>query len=399
MNRLEFNEVMKAVGINNPLSTTNGRYGTSEQVHYCQNIAIHFGGSYYAVIKGKVPLEVANIIYEKYPNNPYEIRVDGGCSDWQPSEHATDDKYERNIQEYIELHLGADEYLEKCRNARRNFLRRTNENKYVDTYHIDTKEGLVILLTEMKDYFARKQGIRETEVQRFDELMATINAEILKKVKPSISAYEWMQADEENNEIFSQTVSSGTKTSFGKEFRKAIDEFDKVVNPFINEDIELDEIGNYLQKVNISANTYDSVDGKRRKGSCQVHITDLETKNKVSYYRSPNGFSYQLQYTLEENQYLTVLHYYSTTGNDENDKGEVIAIDYFGDNVPQKIDIRYNLTKGVAGETYGEKTPITPEQKEFVYDELLKAIGMASSITIDNMKKKGYSKQLTPNNK
>lgn len=395
MNRLEFNEVMKAVGINNPLSTTNGSNGTSEQVHYWQNIAIYFGGSYYAVIKGKVPLEVANIIYEKYPNNPYKIRVDGGCSDWIPIKHATDEKLEQDIRKYIDQNLSENEY----KTARRNYLRRTNKNKYVPTYHIDTKEGLVILLTEMKDYFARKKRIRETEVQRFDELMVTINAEILKKVKPSISAYEWMQADEENNEIFSQTVSSGTKTSFGKEFRKAIDEFDKVVNPFINEDIELDEIGNYLQKVNISANTYDSVDLKTRKDCCEVVITDLETQNKVLYRRNPDGFLYQLQYTFEKNRYLVVSHYYSTAGSDENDKGEVITIDYYGDNVPQEIDIRYNLTKGVAGKTYGERTPITLEQKEFVYDELLKAIGMASSITIDNMKKKGYSKQLIPNNK
>ena len=32
MNRLEFNEVLKAVGINNPLVNTTGRYGTSEEI-------------------------------------------------------------------------------------------------------------------------------------------------------------------------------------------------------------------------------------------------------------------------------------------------------------------------------------------------------------------------------
>lgn len=37
---------------------------------------------------------------------------------------------------------------------------------------------------------------------------------------------------------------------------------------------------------------------------------------------------------------------------------------------------------------------ITPEQMTFVYDELLKAIELASTITIDNMAKKGYSKKL-----
>ena len=71
MNRLEFNEVLKTLGINNPLISTTGRYGESEQVHFWQNIAIYFEGSYYTVVRGKVPLEVANIIYQKYPNNPY----------------------------------------------------------------------------------------------------------------------------------------------------------------------------------------------------------------------------------------------------------------------------------------------------------------------------------------
>jgi len=102
MNRLEFNEVIKAFGIGKPLSTTTGRYGSIENVHYWGGLAIYFGGSYYTVVNGRIPLEVANIIYGKYPNNPYNIRVDGGSSDWNPVSRAVDDKYEKEIQEYID---------------------------------------------------------------------------------------------------------------------------------------------------------------------------------------------------------------------------------------------------------------------------------------------------------
>lgn len=396
MNRLEFNEVMKNVGINNPLTTTTGIYNSSEEVHYWQNIAIYFGGSYFTVVKGKIPLEVANIIYEKYPNNPYEIRVDGGCSDWNPNERCIDDKYKKDIQEYVEQNLNDEEYLEKCKKARKNLSRRVNENKYIGTYNIDTKEGLVILLLEMKDYFARKQGLVETEVKRFDELMATINSRILKKVNPYISTYEWMKSDSKNSEIFLRTVENDRKTSFGKQFRNAIDKFDKVVNPYINEKIDLDEMINYLSKVNISSDVYNFENGMQRENCCQIHITDIASKNKVSYYRRPDGFSYQLMYTLGNQQYLSVLHYYSTRV-EQDDIGEVIYINYFGDNIPQEIDVRYNITHGVVGKTYGEKSSITLEQKEWIYDELLKAINLASTITIDNMKKRGYSKQLTQN--
>lgn len=357
MNRLEFNEVMKAVEIYNPLTTT-GRYASSEQVHFWQDVAINFSGSYYAVVHGKIPLEVANIIYEKYPTNPYKIRVSGGCSDLDPK---------------------------KC----------TRDDQYLDTYHIDTKEGLIIFLTEMKDYFARKNNLPETEVQRYDELMSTINTEILKKVNPTISAYEWMKSDEKNGKTFFDTIVRGTQTSFGKMFRKAIDEFDKAINPYENSDVELDDIKNYIKKVRITATNYNSMTEMERKNCCTIHIEDINSKNKVSYCRYPDGFMYHLECTLEENQYFSVSHSFSTNGERENDKGEEIYINYYGDNVKEEIDLRYNITHNVAGATYKEKTPITPEQKEFIYDELLKATSLAASITLSNMKKQKNVKILT----
>lgn len=399
MNRLEFNEILKTLGINNHLINTTGRYGSSEAVHFWNNIAIYFGGSYYTVIRGKVPLEVANIIYEKYPNNPHEIRIDGGCSDYIPIEHATDDQYKKEIQEHIEQHLGADEYLARCKKSRRNMLRRNNENKYIETYHIDSKEGLIILLTELKDYYARKQGLRETEVQRYDEIISTISAEILKKVNPSITTYDWMGADEQYGENFLNTIARDKQTPFGHAFREIVDQFDRTINPYINEDIELDSINNYLQKINISANTYNEEDGEYRKNCCRMTIKAKDGESEVRYYRSPNGFSYQLRYVLGPKEYLTVLHYFDNKGDKESDKGEHIYINYFGENSKQEIDLRYNITQGLSGETYKDKTPITPEQMTFVYDELVKAIELASTITIDNMQKKGYSKKLVSDKK
>lgn len=394
MNRLEFNEVLKTLGINNHLVNTIGRYGTSEKVHFWKDIAIHFSGSYYAVINGKIPLEVANIIYEKYPNNPYEIRVSGGCSDYIPIKHAIDDQYKKEIQEHIEAHIDTNEFLARCKKSRTNMLRRKNDNKYIETYHIDSKEGLVILLTELNDYYARKQGLRETEVQRFDEVISIISTEILKKVSPGITTYDWMAKDEQYGECFLNTIERDKQTIFGHAFREIVDQFDRTINPYINEDIELDSIDNYLQKVNISANAYDKEDGKYRKNCCTMIIKSKDEKGEVRYYRSPNGFSYQLMYVLGTKEYLTVLHYFSIEGNKETDKGEHIYINYFGDNSKQEIDLRYNITQGLSGETYKENRPITPKQKTFVYDELVKAIEFASTITLDNMKKRDIQKKL-----
>ena len=147
MNRLEFNIVMETVGIDNPLSTPEGSNGTREDVHYWNDLAIWYGGRNYTIVHGKIPLEVANIIYEKYPENPYGIRIEGGCVDRNPSDWST--------------------------------------GGYLKAYHIDSKEGLLIFLTEMKDYFLRKNNLPETEVKRYDELIAKVSSEILKKVNPS----------------------------------------------------------------------------------------------------------------------------------------------------------------------------------------------------------------------
>ncbi len=397
MNRLEFNEVMKAVDINNPLSTTTGRYGSTEEVHYWGNLAIWFGGSYYTVVNGKIPYEVAKIIYEKYPGNPYEIRVDGGCVDWVPINYAVDEKYEKEIKELVDNYGFSKEYLTKCAYAYRNLKRRKDDSKYIKTYHIDSKEGLLIFLTEMKDYFARKKGLPETEVSKYDELISMVNREVLKKVNPSISAYDWMQDDVENKETYNLALERDSKTQIGQMFRQALDSFDKAVNPFLDENADLDDIHIYSSKVRIKANTSNESYGKYRQNCCSMEIQDLNTGSTTNYYRWSDGFSFQMFYVLGEGEYLQILHYFTTSGNFESDKGEVIAINYFGKNVKEEIDLRFNLTNGKAGKTYEDKTPATQEQLSFVYNELLKAINYATSITIDNMRKEKV-KQLPSEN-
>ena len=66
MNHIEYKEVLKTVGINNPLSRTIGGDGSMVDVHYWNELAIWFEGKY-AIINGKIPIDVANTIYEKYP--------------------------------------------------------------------------------------------------------------------------------------------------------------------------------------------------------------------------------------------------------------------------------------------------------------------------------------------
>lgn len=394
MNRFEFEKVMDAVGLYNR-HTEVGRLCDDEEVCYWNNLKIWFGNRYFTQVGGCIPLEVANAIYTKYPDNQYGIRVEGGCVDWNPNEWATDWIFEKEVQNYLLENLSGKDYEKKCQNARRNLMRRKIDNKYISSYHIDTKEGLLTFILEMKDYYLRKSNMPETEVKKYDSIMAKVTTNILKAINPTISAYNWMQGAEEQKDIYNATIEESNKTELGKLFREVISKFDQTVNPYENQDIELDKPSNYLRNVKIGADSFRITNGKKRNESCQLTITDLNTGNSTAYYREPSSFSYQLMYTLDDEHYLNVLHYYSEKDDNGLGKGEIIAIDYFGKNAKEKIDLRLNLTTGKAGPTYGPKGNATKEQIAFVYDELLKAIEYASSITIENMKKNQNTKKLS----
>ena len=381
MNRLEFNEVLKEFDIYNSLIDTTGGYNSNEESHFWDNTSIYFSDSYYAIVKGKIPFEVDKIISEKYQKEQCGIRSVGSnnsCNQVQFSDTNS---------------LGIPE------ESKNDASKKEGKNTYIETYHIDSKEGLIILLTELKDYYARKLGLPETEVQRYNEILSTINARILMKINPTITTYDWMGEDEQYCEKFLDTIVRDHNTPFEHEFREIIDQFDKTINPYINEDIELDSIENYSQKLDISASSYNSLDGMYRENCCTMVIKAKDGTGKVRYYRKPHGFAYHLMYTFGPQEYLDVLHYFTTIGDKETDIGEHIYISYSGENSKQKIDLRYNITKGLSGETYKDKTPITTEQKVFVYNELVKATNLASRITIDNMQKKGIQKKLVSNQK
>ena len=396
MNRLEYNTVLKTFRLEDSDFREQEIDGVIEKVARYKKLSINFDEKGYAVVNGKIPLEVANIIYNKYKDNEYGIRVNGGANDVSPYDWAVDDKYVAktlyNENERI------SEYVKRCATENKKFERRVDKNKYINTYHIDTKEGLVIFLSELNDYYSRLNNEQEKFVSSEQIILAHINTTLLKQAKLNITTYQWMAQDEKNRDIFFSKIKEGTKTSFGRSFRLAIDTFDATINPFINENVELDDINNFKEKVNMTFYTYNKLNDKIRNNCAEAHIVDLNTGNVASYFRTMEGFSYKLMYKLAEGKNFTLIHYFSSDSFNEKENGEVIAVNYRGDNVNEKIDIRYNITKGLAGTTYGEKTQVTPEQKEYIYDQIIKAINLAETITIDNMKKDERVIKLTPNN-
>lgn len=346
MNCIEFNETMKYMNVYNPLSTVMNNEGKTEVAHHWSGLTINFSGTYYAVVKGKIPFEVAEIIYEKYPDNKYGIRVNGNNEKTKPNDWAmTDD----------------------------------NDNKYIKTYHIDTKEGLLIFLTEMMDYQARKLNVKELTVQKYDEILARISINILETANPVISAKEWMQNE----------AAQIKENSVVDEFRKKILEFDEMVNPFINKKNKFSDLD--YTKVGISA--YRGTKNERPNCGYLV-ITDLNNnKNRTFNYREPDSFSFKVSYISDDNKLVTVNHY-AKKDNCKTDIGEFIHINYFDEEKNENIiDLQLDISSLMIDPTYKEKSQVTIKQIDFVYNELLKGIAHASSITIDNMTKKNVKEK------
>ena len=172
MVREEFNEVIKSFNITNSLSYTFDK-GKMEKVYYWNELVIWYGNGY-AVVKGKIPLVLATSVWEKYPNGLYQIRVNGGAYDDKPKEFAVDEQYEREVNDLCEKYAKTDakKYIEECKNALEKMKKRSNSNKYINCYHIDTKDGFNIFLEEYCEYLISKK--EEEKEKIINEVVKTL---------------------------------------------------------------------------------------------------------------------------------------------------------------------------------------------------------------------------------
>lgn len=384
--RIEFNEIMDVVGVYNPLVRTIGKF-VYEDVYIWHDMAIWFHGGY-AIVHGRIPLEVANTIYQKYPGNPYHIRVDGDLNDRNPNDCAIDDKFEEERRKIVaQQDLSAAEFKTKIDKAFDELDGRNVDDKYITCYHIDTKEGLLIFLTEIKDYYLRKKNLPETEVARYDQLLAESMHEVLRRTNPGVSAYDWMQGDEENREKYNSACQIQKRVNPCSLFGAYVRAFDRAVNPFIDECVRFDEISNSFGKVYISVHSTDFARGEYREGCCRMKIVDLATNNFVEYEREPHGFLFKSVY-FDNGARLSVTHFFDSQRHEE-----FIVVDSHDGKIKVLESMYSGESKNISVD--GVSSDEVKDAHQFICDTLFKALGYTESITIQNMKSADKAKTLT----
>lgn len=243
MNKFELDKIMECFGYKKNDSYEVGK------------LSLYHDGRYFTIVIGQTPFELANIIYKKYDNNKYLIRVNGNHENYTP----TGDVY---------------------------------------TYHIDTIEGLVAFLIETKNYYSKAQ----TSSDELETILSMVYQKILENVNPQVGIYDWMLERNNRKEYFKTLLSSNTYLDF--KLRKKIESFDKVVSPFCNEDFS-------IKDNNFAVCGYGYVEE-----DSWFTLTDKESGVKLLTIRKKDGFVLKLHIPSVKPYQINVYHYYDKDGEE-----------------------------------------------------------------------------------
>ena len=150
----DFKLLMKSFEVEDIVFTPLGNKGYLQDIYLLRDCGVYYSRGK-AIVAGKVPLSLANIIWENTNNNEnYSIRIgiDGNYSG-KPEIYAVDDIFEKDIMELRKLNLAAYEYIERCEEASEKLHQRGDENKYIKSYNISNIFDLSFFLVIMEDYY------------------------------------------------------------------------------------------------------------------------------------------------------------------------------------------------------------------------------------------------------
>lgn len=414
MTNLEFEEVMKTIIKQNPTLLKTVKTQGKKSVYYLGSVAISCNKTVtktqYAEINGKIPLEVAKVMYEKYSNPLYGIKIVQTTYPEKlnpnPIDYAIDEVYEKEMRNY---QMQGPEILSKNKErALEKLHQRPDKNKYIKKYLIETKEGLIALLTELEEYISkekRKKGLAtnkiisftdifaensnenaEVKEQKKKEILEEVTKNILEKIHPEQSTEDWLNRLQINQATASDIV-EGYNPEFQK-LREALNDFDKAINPYMNEEIQLKERKDYLEDVVIEAD-YDASNKKSiikfsnpKEKDTQYYIRTVQT------IKTPEGISYAIEYDHGDGSALQMKHEYNIY------QGEILTINKFLYNCITQRTV-YNITNGTIKVLSSEEITVDSNMQSLMAIDVASATSLAETITTNNMAKKGYTKTLS----
>lgn len=337
-------------------------------------------------VVGKIPYEVVMRVYEKYHDCNYDIRVGSiGISD-NPIPFLKDDIYKSEI---VRGHKNesVDRRSERINAAYSSLQRRSDKSKYLEKYRIGDKEGLVVVISELLDYLARSEMKESHMVDCIGETIATINANILKRINPQIPLDTWM-----NETINFRTYSENLRKSYSdptlNEFRRVLNVFDRIVNPFMEGDLPLEVILGRLENLSIDVYPLSHDVGFEDKFTFyRTVMDDKGSLSELSFGRTPLGFDYLCRLDLGDKVGMVIRHYYGC--DEEKTKcGEIISISRYDRRRDFRSCTVYNITNNTLVDEKGKAKPCSGMELGMLYLDLCEAVNLMSQLTIDRLNEK-----------
>ena len=363
MNNEQVLSVYKVLGITTPvdngITNLNGKL-ISTDIYQIGKTRFYFSGES-SFIARNIPMEVAEIIYQKYQAKPLNIAVCGYGQNTDPKEY--------------------------------------DDFGFLPYYSIDTYEGVIVFLSELKDYYARKEGLESTYADQYDELLSKVTENILAKSYPHVTSFNWMQSNQ-NKDKYNLYLRRSLKNKSVTKLRAALMEFEKAVNPYEIIDGTFDKPVNYLKRIKVSALPFTQLIGRNKKEEClQLTIKEIDGNDSYTYTRrDADGFYYVLKYVFPYCETIEVIYSYDKQygGN----YGELVSFTRRDMNDDIKVKYEFRIADKEIECIYdGQRRTYKKDDYIAMYNltnkiikEIEYATSLASSITLDNIRKQEPSR-------
>ena len=336
MNDVELEQVLKVTGINNIVGKTNSYRNniildseiTLQNIYECCFVRLYYPGLKCVCIEGVIPKNVEKIMMDKCPKTFYK----------------------NNLSNY--------------------------------KYTVSSKESLLLLILNLKDYYLVKEGKKPTEVVKYKDLITKVNNNLVKIANPNISGEKWV----DNIGIYDDYIKGRekwTKTSIGRNFLDLIDEFDSTINILSNSELDDDKLNDLMLRgkikvVPIVSNKVDSYENY-----CKVEIFSEDNKSHVCYERTAHGYDYFLVYINNASR-MCFYHRYNFDEYDYKENEKIFCRhEVYG--VEKRIE--YSITN----DKLESNKVLDAESFTTLYDQLVCATELAKEITNNRLLKKDKS--------
>jgi hypothetical protein len=392
MNKIEFEEILKYVGVTSPSYRIKMQNGKMTPVYNFNGMKVFFYKDD-AVVQGRIPFEVADLTQQLC--HDITTIIDGSRTyNFKLDDIATDDIFKKEIKDiHARTDLNSRERLFYIDNARARFHNRNDYGKYITNLGFHRTRSFLYFLLQERDYILKHNGLFANEASDYVKKMREIFINILNRIDPTVSPHAWMIDRTTDSTIYDRCNERVWDDKDRVIIQDLVNEFDRALNPFINHELEVEDLLK-LDRFNVVGNIYeDHYELSTNKKDCSeycIRFDDVSIPSYINYTKDDDSFKISIDFYIDGER-IYINHTFYTHLNDDNDTGEIIEIKASNDS-KKDYDIEFNLSYNRIKERFG----LNDQPREATiddYNEIVSYLKLAISHAREKLYNKLYSEK------